>query len=196
VHHDGLTPLPDAPAVGLPVGFVVVAGTLIVLGGLLILVNLVVLVGGWSVRRVRGTSMEPALSPGRRVVVRRARLADVRPGAVVELAADRIVPGGARIIGGRRLIKRAVALPGDPVPAGSVRVGPRGLPAVVPAGQLVVLGDNHAQSLDSRHFGFVPAAAVRGIVVRGAAGVPVDPAGPTLDHGSELGDQLGTTRSA
>jgi hypothetical protein len=54
VPHDGRTPLPDAPVVGLPVGFVVVAGTLIVLGDLLILVNLVMLVGGWSVRRIRG----------------------------------------------------------------------------------------------------------------------------------------------
>ena len=171
----GIAPLPDVPAVGLPVGFVVVAATLIVLGGLLIVANLVMLVGGWSVRRIRGTSMEPALSPGRRVVVRRARLADVRHGAVVELAADRIIPGGARIVGGRRLIKRAVALPGDPVPAGSVRIGSRGLPDVVPAGTLVVLGDNREQSLDSRHFGFVPAAAVRGIVVRGvAAPEPMD----------------------
>src|SRR4051794_21304148 len=134
VPHDGLTPLPDAPTAGLPVGFVVVAGTLIVPGGLLILVNLVMLVGGWSVRRIRGTSMEPALSPGRRVVVRRARLADVRPGALVELAAGQIVPGGARIVGGRRLIKRAVALPGDPVPAGSVGSGRAGCPPSCPPG--------------------------------------------------------------
>jgi signal peptidase I len=165
----GLGPLPDVPEVGLPVGFVVVAVTFIVLGGLLVVANLVLLLGPWSVRRIRGTSMEPALRPGRRVLVRRARLDDVRRGAVVELVADRVLPGGARIVGSRRLVKRAVALPGDPVPAGSVRVGQRELPAVVPAGHLVVLGDNRAQSLDSRHFGFVPAAAVQGIVVRGLA---------------------------
>jgi signal peptidase I len=175
----GIAPLPDVPEVGLPVGFVVVATTLLVLGGLLVVVNVVMLVGGWSVRRVKGTSMAPTLRPGQRVVVRRARLADVRHGALVQLAADRIMLGGARIVGGRRLLKRAVALPGDPVPAGIARIGPRELPAVVPAGCLVVLGDNRAQSLDSRHFGFVRATAVLGIVVRGVADTAVAPSEST-----------------
>ena len=59
------------------------------------------------------------------------------------------------------MIKRAVAVPGEPVPEQS-----RLADAVVPAGRLVVLGDNLPASLDSRGFGYVPAERVLGIVVR------------------------------
>jgi signal peptidase I len=36
----------------------------------------------------------------------------------------------------------------------------------VPAGSLVVLGDNADESYDSRHFGYVRASSVLGVVVR------------------------------
>jgi signal peptidase I len=36
----------------------------------------------------------------------------------------------------------------------------------VPAGQLVLLGDNRAASTDSRHWGYAPVDRVLGVVVR------------------------------
>lgn len=58
------------------------------------------------------------------------------------------------------MIKRA-AIPGDPLPAG--------LPAMlagdaqVPAGKLVVLGDNSKSSIDSRSLGYVPGDRLLGV---------------------------------
>jgi hypothetical protein len=42
--------------------------------------------------------------------------------------------------------------------------------AVVPAGQYFLLGDNPAESIDSRAQGFVPAQRLRGTAVLGPAG--------------------------
>jgi signal peptidase I len=99
---------------------------------------------------VTGRSMEPAYRHGDRVLVRRAALPAVRAGQVVVLAAPH----------GGWMIKRAAALPGDPVPA---LLG-RGEPAV-PAGALVVLGDNTALSGDSRRMGYFDGASLLGVVV-------------------------------
>lgn len=109
---------------------------------------------------VEGVSMEPTHRPGDRLLVRRATLAGVRRGAVVVVTA----PSGAPPTDPPLMVKRAVALPGDAVPAG--------IPvpdAMVPSGHLVVLGDNAAQSADSRTMGFLPAAAVIGVVLRGTS---------------------------
>ncbi|WP_262401735.1 S26 family signal peptidase, partial [Actinomadura sp. CNU-125] len=62
--------------------------------------------------------------------------------------------------------RRAAALPGDPVPgtvaaAAGVRAG-----SPVPAGRLVVLGDNAAASFDSRDCGYFDADRLLGVVVR------------------------------
>jgi signal peptidase I len=71
-------------------------------------------------------------------------------------------------------IKRAVALAGDCVPGSKVgNPGPGGTPsaaagpacAVVPPGTVYVVGDNAAGSVDSRHFGPVPAGEVVGKLV-------------------------------
>lgn len=64
------------------------------------------------------------------------------------------------------IIKRVVALGGDPVPAevvGTVAVSPDGR---VPVGSIVVLGDNREVSIDSRELGFIPGERVLGVVVR------------------------------
>ncbi|MCW6004453.1 S26 family signal peptidase, partial [Micromonospora sp. CPCC 205371] len=58
------------------------------------------------------------------------------------------------------LIKRVVARPGEPTPD-AVPVVPRGGP--VPAGHVVVYGDNGG--VDSRGFGYLPLADVRGVVI-------------------------------
>jgi signal peptidase I len=99
--------------------------------------------------------MEPELHHGDRVLVRRVSVGAVHPGQVVVLTgpADRPTDW---------MVKRAAAVPGDPVPrtAGACS-GP-----VVPEDHLVVLGDNAALSLDSRRLGYLPADRLVGVVVR------------------------------
>jgi signal peptidase I len=112
---------------------------------------------------VTGPSMLPALRPGDRVLVRRQRPGRPHRGAVVvfEEPGD---PAAGR--GERRswVIKRLAAVPGDVVPA-AILPAVRGVP-VVPPGMILVLGDGTV-SRDSRHWGFVPAGSVLGVVVRG-----------------------------
>ncbi|MEU5864404.1 S26 family signal peptidase [Nonomuraea sp. NPDC047529] len=70
-----------------------------------------------------------------------------------------------------RVVKRVAAVPGDPVPH-EVASLPDAPGRVVPDGCLVVLGDNAAASRDSRHFGYVPADWLLGVVVRRIAPAP------------------------
>jgi signal peptidase I len=115
---------------------------------------------------VAGSSMWPAYRPGDRVLVRRAAAHRIRRGQVVVLRypdrAGRRSPRSTGSVPDRPLwiIKRAVALPGDPYPV-PASPGPR-----VPVGWLAVHGDNAAASDDSRKFGLVPAGSVLGTVVR------------------------------
>ena len=132
---------------------------------------------GEAVYRVRGTSMAPTLAPGDRVVVQ-------------EAAPETLHRGDLTVIAFRRrpapLVKRAVALPGDrlAVAAGRLRVNgadagpldPQRAAAtlaqldrygwVVPPATLLVLGDNSANSRDSRRLGLIPFVRVKGKVVR------------------------------
>lgn len=127
--------------------FAVVAGLIVVLRKRFVAV------------RVDGSSMEPALRSGDRVLVRRVRLARVRRGAVVVLAPPPDLPPDLE--DPPWLIKRAVALPGDVVPAAVTAVSGE----VVPAGRFVVLGDNTRSSYDSRRAGYFAADALLGVVV-------------------------------
>lgn len=68
--------------------------------------------------------------------------------------------------GGAWLLKRAVAIPGDPVPRDRVPALREVEGDTVPVGRLVLIGDNPDQSLDSRHFGYVAADRLVGVVVR------------------------------
>ncbi|GAA3145420.1 hypothetical protein GCM10010466_40600 [Planomonospora alba] len=128
----------------------------------------------WARRRyvvvtVEGTSMAPTLSDGDRVLVRRLRIDRVRAGDVVVLEPP-FTPaelGSQGPDGTRWNIKRAVALPGDPVPPG---IG--GGAARVPEGALVVLGDN-ADSVDSRQRGFFDADRLLGVALRRLGGSPL-----------------------
>lgn len=119
---------------------------------------------------VQGASMAPTLRDGERVVVRRRPLAKLSRGDIVVLkppqnpgpyAADRHGVGWN--------IKRVAALPGEPVPAGTAGAGPHG---TVPAGSLVVLGDN-PDSIDSRHRGFFPGDQLLGTAVRRLGGARI-----------------------
>ncbi|MEV4369548.1 S26 family signal peptidase [Nonomuraea sp. NPDC049637] len=120
--------------------------------------------------RISGASMLPTYRTGDRVLVRRTTGAGVRRGQVVVL--QTLPPGGEWRTGplpapgaATWFIKRAVAVPGDPVPpevAGRVGASPGD---TVPAGRLVVLGDGPV-SEDSRVWGYVPFDRVLGVVVR------------------------------
>lgn len=95
---------------------------------------------------VRGMSMAPTLLPGDRLLVRRWPRR-LAPGALVVVAAP-LVP--------RRLVVKRIS---------SVR-----------GAQVTVLGDNPAASTDSRSYGPLPRAALRGRVVYRYA--PRERAGP------------------
>ena len=117
--------------------------------------------------------MEPVLSSGDRVLVRRAGLSELRPGLVVVVEMPRPDTDESQLPPGRPpgnrewLIKRVAALPGDPLPAGVPSPSPdpdhRGL---VPPGMFVVLGDNAMWSYDSRMIGCIPAERLLGVMIR------------------------------
>jgi signal peptidase I len=105
---------------------------------------------------VRGTSMEPTYRDGDRVLVRRASA--FTPGQVVVVER----PGTGRAW----MIKRVVAVPGDPVPRQRVPALASEPAELVPRGRLVLLGDNAGASFDSRQLGYFPAERVLGAVLR------------------------------
>jgi signal peptidase I len=102
---------------------------------------------------VTGVSMQPALRPGDRVVVRRHCCAPVQVGDILVF----------RDPDGQRAIKRVAARVGGAVPD-SVRPVTCGT-EVVPPGMLVLLGDG-ARSGDSRQWGFIPADQTVGLMIR------------------------------
>jgi signal peptidase I len=135
---------------------------------------------------VDGSSMEPTLFPGDRVLVHRRGLAWVRRGQIVVLeppmredvrhgaprTATRSATEWMTASGGfnhrQWNIKRVIALPGDPVPPAVTNVG--GVRRV-PRGALVVFGDG-VVSADSRQRGFYVADDILGVVVRRVSAVP------------------------
>ncbi|GIH95206.1 S26 family signal peptidase [Planobispora siamensis] len=122
------------------------------------------------VAHIRGESMHPAHRSGDKVLVRRLPPGRIRPGDVV--VADVMVAGPWPGVPGPapgRVVKRVAAVPGDPVPASVPR---RADENSVPDECFILFGDNSRFSLDSRHFGYVPAVAMIGKVVR-----PLVPAG-------------------
>ncbi|MEV4299748.1 S26 family signal peptidase [Microbispora rosea] len=107
---------------------------------------------------VRGASMEPAYYDGDRLLALRFRR--LRRGRTVVFRAPATWPVGPPGAG-PYLVKRVVAVPGDPVPEGM-----RGVTTAVrvPGGHVVVYGDS-TRSADSRTWGFLPVAALTGVVV-------------------------------
>ena len=148
-----------------------------------------------AVVEVAGRSMEPVLSSGDRVLVRRARLNELRPGLVVVVEMPRLDTDGPELPRGwppghrEWLIKRVAALPGDRLPAGVQSPGPDPDPdqrGLVPPGMFVLLGDNATWSYDSRMIGCVPAERLLGVMIRPLNGSPV-PAARRLDRRGHSG---------
>lgn len=111
---------------------------------------------------VNGGSMRPTYEPGDRVLVRRVAAGRVRAGDVVLMAsAAPVLPGGE----GLGLVKRALAVPGDPVPRERVPALAGAREHTVPPGRVVLVGD-HPGSDDSRQYGYFPLADLLGVVVR------------------------------
>ncbi|MGW4022111.1 S26 family signal peptidase [Streptomyces sp. NPDC005009] len=137
---------------------------------------------------VHGSSMEPTLHGGDRLLVRLNTVPG--RGQLVVAARPAFTPGpdGATRPEFRHgadawLIKRVAAVPADPAPGG----GP------VPAGQWVLLGDNRAHSLDSRQIGYFPTDALLGVVVRRLTRVAGWRHGTTtqVTRGEATGHQVG-----
>jgi signal peptidase I len=125
---------------------------------------------------------------GDRVLADRTRVGDIRVGDVVvlepgrprqDLAMHRSRTSIAESTNGQSsttppscnrtaywMIKRVVAVPGDPVPRGSVPSRHAAPNAVVPRGRLVVIGDNASASSDSRQLGYFRIEQVLGVVRR------------------------------
>jgi len=126
-------------------------GVVIVTVVVVVLAALVVLRRRYVVARVWGHSMSPTFHDGERVVATRRRhyrVGDVivfRPRAATTDVVWRI--------------KRIAAVAGDPVPAWLETDHP-----VVPAGRVVVVGDNTGHSEDSRQLGYIDTARVAGAV--------------------------------
>ncbi|MFD7729334.1 S26 family signal peptidase [Kitasatospora phosalacinea] len=133
---------------------------------------------------VEGGSMRPALSPGDVLLVRRVRVGRVRAGDVVVLGtggSDRPPPDGPLPAGVSRahrwIVKRAVAVPGDPVPRARVAALAHVPEAVVPPGRIVLVGDDPG-SVDSKQHGYFDARRLVGVAVRPlAVQHPTGPAG-------------------
>jgi signal peptidase I len=122
-----------------------------------------------AVVTVRGLSMQPTLKAGDRLLIRRVRAERLRTGQIVVI--DRPDAGGPSAgrprnwppAGHDWLIKRLAALPTpDLILVATVP----GAEPVVPAGKLVVLGDNLSVSLDSRTLGYIAAERVLGVMIR------------------------------
>jgi signal peptidase I len=126
---------------------------------------------------VRGLSMRPTLHDGDRVLVRRVLPARLRVGDLVVAR-----PGPLGGSGDRWLVKRVAALPGDPIPKS---VSGRVDRTTVPAGALILLGDNAAVSWDSRTLGFFDAGLLLGRVERTLPRSPVSRADGLL-YGPEI----------
>jgi signal peptidase I len=125
--------------------------------------------------RVAGDSMLPTYRNGDQVLVRRVRSERLARGQVVVI--DPMSPRGEWATGPlpkptsqRWLIKRIASVAGDPLPESVTRAVSMPAGAPVPAGHLVVLGDNSRVSGDSRMFGYVPADRVLGIALRQLSG--------------------------
>jgi signal peptidase I len=134
---------------------------------------LIVLRRRYVVARVWGYSMSPTFRDGERVIATRRRhyrVGDIivfRPPSRASFSGVRVAEPPARgeapdvtaTLDVAWRIKRIAAVAGDPVPAW--------LPAdhaIVPAGHVVVVGDNAGHSEDSRQLGYIDLASVAGVV--------------------------------
>ncbi len=128
-----------------------------------------------QVYAISGSSMEPTLHDGERVVI------DKLGPTFSDLESGEIVIFTSPLDPSKNLVKRVIGVAGDKISLRGDRVflnekplpeayALRGLyqqddERIVPPGHIFVLGDNRPQSKDSRHFGAVECKAVRGRVL-------------------------------
>jgi signal peptidase I len=114
---------------------------------------------------VHGASMRPTYREGDRVLIRRVPITAVRPGQVVVVSSTPPETALSDDVS-QWLIKRAIAVPGDPVPRERFPALRVVADTAVPPGHLVVLGDNPERSFDSRQAGYVTPGRLLGVVTR------------------------------
>jgi signal peptidase I len=123
---------------------------------------------------VEGWSMAPALGSGDRLLVLR-RGFQPRFGSVVMLSRPLGTDFDGSTDEGRWLVKRVAAVAGDWYPPVVATLRPELAAGRVPAGSVVVLGDNPL-SLDSKQWGAIELSNVAGVVIaRLKKGVPSPP---------------------
>jgi signal peptidase I len=124
-----------------------------------------------AVVTVDGDSMWPTFAPGDRVLVRRTGADRLRRGQVVVIEqpgedGDWHSPLRGHVGGRQWVIKRVAAIAGDPRPKACLPATAEAPEVQVPAGKLVLFGDNPLWSYDSRQMGYFPAERLLGVVVR------------------------------
>jgi signal peptidase I len=116
---------------------------------------------------VAGVSMAPTLRSGDRVLVRRTGLRRIRTGDIIVLGPSTGSKGASTPDRGPAwIIKRATALPGDPIPHDAIPAMSDAVETEVPPGKLLLLGDNPENSTDSRQAGYFDGRRLVGRVVR------------------------------
>lgn len=142
--------------------------------------------------RAASQAMSPTLQPGDRVLARRPWIRQPKRGDLVVVdfqAPDQEKP--------QTIVKRLVAVEGDTLdvtpegmrvndrllyafppddPERRRKIGTITYPCTVPTGCIFVMGDNVANSYDSRHYGPIQQTALRGVVCKRFW--PLDRAGP------------------
>ena len=108
--------------------------------------------------------MVPSIQPGERLLILRRRRR-VRVGSIVALRSPFGSRASAGAASGYWLIKRVVAISGEPLPAVVLHEYLGQPQMTVPEGAIVVLGD-HPASQDSKQWGPIPRELVVGIMVR------------------------------
>lgn len=138
-----------------------------------VLVPILILVGTWIywlkgrlvLVEVVGPSMLPCLAPGKRLLANRASV-QPRAGQIVVVRRPHEDFPSLEENRSPWIIKRVAATAGAAVRPEWLPEQLRDHVVTVPAGMLVLLGDNAAASCDSRHVGFYPVDTVLGVVVR------------------------------
>jgi signal peptidase I len=163
---------------------VLVVGSVVLAGVISTLVAAVVVVRRrFLVLRISGNSMAPAIRDGDLVRARRIGPDEIRVMDIIAIKAppsnleivrrvampptrtpivqwEEVAPAN-RPLAEQTVVKRVAAVAGDVIPAVD---GLAGAGTVLGPGLVVVLGDNAAESMDSRHFGPVRADGVQGRV--------------------------------
>ncbi|AEE17356.1 signal peptidase I [Treponema brennaborense] len=138
-----------------------------------------------DILNVSGTSMEPAVPDGAVIVVSKLAYGLVKPFGDELLAQWRTPRKGEVVLyfyNDKAVVKRCVATSGEPLDFStdsgySLTVADKTIPLTeaqyqrikhsseVPSGTILAIGDNYAQSVDSRNYGFVSVHNIIGKVI-------------------------------